>query len=146
MTLFWLPDSPWRCRTASASWRTVCWTEQRSRSFPERRNTSGTEICRSSSSWNTQTNTWRSSWTHCPWDWQHEGVFVLSDALVIDEHFSGILGESVEIGALDVVIHAGQLKEKHTHSLTTRSHSSHWLDVVIHAGQLLENTHTHTHK
>ncbi len=41
---------------------------------------------------------------------------MLSDALVIDEHFSGILGESVEIGALDVVIHAGQLKEKHTHT------------------------------
>ncbi len=35
--------------------------------------------------------------------------------------------------------------ETHTHSLTTRSHSSHWLDVVIHAGQLLEK-HTHTQR
>lgn len=129
--LFSLLDSPWRCWRAPASWRTVCWTGRRSWRLPERRNTNGTEICRSSSSWNTDRHTHDDpclvfmSWT------EDLRVFVFSDVLVIDEHFSRILGEGSEIGALDEVIHAGQLMDKHTqtHSWTC-SHSSEWFSCT----------------
>lgn len=42
-----------------------------------------------------------------------------ADVLVVDEHFGRILREGVQASALDVVVHAGQLKDNHTHINTS---------------------------